>query len=180
MAATASCALLDCSTQLSCLRAPASSRRFASPSSGCTIVCKTQRHSRYEKSKKHARQGHATIPQHGPVVPSKLRSGPAPRAQVRTKPGTMEARKERGSSHPEPDHVEESSFAQTLSVSATVAEEMQATAKGVSAEIPSGSLVETPQPVAQEATEKLSGSHWDDFWAPRLFWVFRALGTVVD
>eukprot|EP00243_Klebsormidium_subtile_P007637 TRINITY_DN3424_c0_g1_i1.p1 TRINITY_DN3424_c0_g1~~TRINITY_DN3424_c0_g1_i1.p1 ORF type:complete len:179 (-),score=7.23 TRINITY_DN3424_c0_g1_i1:467-1003(-) len=178
MAATVvNCALLDC-TQLSCSRAPASFRRFDSSSSGRSIVCKSQRHSRYEKSKKHARQGHATIPQHGAVVPSILRSGPAPSAQAKTKPGTMEARKERGSPHSEQDHAEDSdSDPQTLAVSAAVADqEMQSNAQDISAETPSESLA---QP-AQGATEKPSGSHWDDFWAPRLFWVFRALGTVVD
>lgn len=89
----------------------------------------------------------------------------------------MEARKERGSSQ---EHVEESSFdSQTRSVSAMVAEETQPTANGSAAEAPTESSVEEAQP-AQGVTEKLSGSHWDDFWAPRLFWVFRALGTVVD
>lgn len=86
MAATVNCALLEC-TQLSCSRAPASLRRFESSSLGRPIVCKSQRHSRYEKSKKHARQGHATIPQQAAVVPSKLRSGPALSAQPKTKPG---------------------------------------------------------------------------------------------
>jgi len=92
----------------------------------------------------------------------------------------MEARRERGSSHAEEEHEEESSLnSPILSVSATMAEDMQPTAKETSTETPRENLAGKLQP-AQEATEKFSGSHWDDFWAPRLFWVFRALGTVVD
>jgi hypothetical protein len=76
----------------------------------------------------------------------------------------MEARKEKSTSH--------SGQGQQEKLKDTSFDPLEITALGADGE---------ERQSAQEARqEKSSGSHWDDFWAPRLFWVFRALGTVVD
>jgi len=127
------------------------------------IVCKSQRNSRYEKSKKHARQGQATIPKEAPAVPSELRTKPRGQSNY-PKPAEMEAREKTSATEVEQADTEEQS--ENL-----VVKPMPISASGS----PEGSNKSD-----SKATKQSSGSHWDDFWAPRLFWVFRALGTVVD